>query len=227
MTQAIDSRSEKALSQAIKDRRATPSFSSDPVPDNDLKKILEAGISAPSAYNLQPWRFVVVREVEQRARLRQAAMKQPKVEEAPVVIVACADLEGWRSGDLDEIIRLAQQHGYGDEARYASMRKNIANFFSAPGNAGGLAPDFAVWANRQTMIAFTTMMWMAEVLGYDTAPMEGFYEDQVKATLHIPAHVRVVALLAIGHRKGEDKRFAGRFAMQRTVFAEKWGRPIP
>jgi nitroreductase len=227
MTQASDSSPEKTLSQAIKDRRATPGFFPDPVPENDLKKILEAGLSAPSAYNLQPWRFVVVREVEQRARLRQAAMKQPKVEEAPVVIVACADLEGWRSGDLDEIIRLAQQHAYGDEARYASMRKNIASFFSTPGNAGGLAPDFAVWANRQTMIAFTTMMWMAEVLGYDTAPMEGFYEDEVRATLGIPAHVRVVALLAIGHRKGEDKRFAGRFAMQRTVFAEKWGNPIP
>ena len=227
MTQTSGSRSEKAFSQAIKDRRATPGFVPDPVPENDLKKILEAGLSAPSAYNLQPWRFVAVREAEQRARLRKAAMNQPKVEEAPVVIVACADLEGWRSGDLDEIIRLAQQHGYGDEARYASMRKNIANFFSTPGNAGGLAPDFAVWANRQTMIAFTTMMWMAEVLGYDTAPMEGFYEDQVKTTLGIPAHVRVVALLAIGHRKGEDKRFAGRFAMQRTVFAEKWGNPIP
>jgi nitroreductase len=227
MTDAIDPRPEKALSQAIKDRRATPSFSSDPVPENDLKRILEAGLSAPSAYNLQPWRFVVVREAEQRARLRQAAMKQPKVEEAPVVIVACADLEGWRNGDVDEIIRLAQQHGYGDEARHASMRKNIANFFSAPGNAGGLAPDFAVWANRQAMIAFTTMMWMAEVLGYDTAPMEGFHEDQVKATLGIPAHVRVVALLAIGRVKGEDKRFAGRFAMQRTVFAERWGNPMP
>jgi hypothetical protein len=87
--------------------------------------------------------------------------QQPKVEEAPVVIVACADLEGWRNGDLDEIIRLAQQHGYGDQARYASMRKNIANFLgNTPGAAGGLAPDFAVWANRQTMIAFTTMMWM-------------------------------------------------------------------
>lgn len=219
---------EKTLSQAIQERRATPSFLTDAVPDADLKKILAAGLSAPSAYNLQPWRFVVVREPEQRVRLRQAAMKQPKVEEAPVVIVACADLEGWRSGDVDEVIRLAQQHGYGDEARHASMRKNVANFLgSAPGAAGGLTPDFAVWANRQTMIAFTTMMWQAEVLGYDTAPMEGFYEDQVKAALGIPAHVRVVALLAIGHRKGEDKRFAGRFAMQRTVFAEKWGNPIP
>lgn len=228
MTQASDVGREKTLSQAIQDRRATPGFLPDPVPESDLKKILEAGLAAPSAYNLQPWRFVVVRDAERRARLRQAAMKQPKVEEAPVVIVACADLEGWRSGDLDEIIRLAQRHGYGDEARYESMRKNITKFFgSAPGTAGGLAPDFAVWANRQTMIAFTTMMWMAEVLGYDTAPMEGFYEDQVKATLEIPVHVRVVALLAIGNRKGDDKRFAGRFAMLRTVFAETWGNPIP
>ena len=224
MTQATGSSPEKSLSQAIKDRRATPSFLPDAVPENDLKKILEAGLSAPSAYNLQPWRFLVVRNAEQRGRLRQAAMKQAKVEEAPVVVVACADLEGWHSGDLDEIIRLAQQHGYGDEARHASMRRNIAGFFgSTPSTVAGLAPDFAVWANRQTMIAFTTMMWMAEVLGYDTAPMEGFYEDQIKATLGIPSHVRVVALLAIGHRKGEDKRFAGRFAMQHTVFAESWG----
>jgi nitroreductase len=217
---------EKLLSDAIEDRRATPAFLPDAVPENDLRKILTAGLSAPSAYNLQPWRFVVVRDPQQRARLRHAAMKQLKVEEAPVVIVACADLDAWRTGDTEEVIRLAQKHSYGDEARHASMRKNIANFFAAPGNSGGLAPDFAVWANRQTMIAFTTMMWMAEVLGYDTAPMEGFYEDQVKATLGIPDQVRVVALLAIGHRKGEDKRFAGRFAMQRTVFAEVWGNPI-
>jgi len=227
MPHAFGSSLEKTLSHAINDRRATPSFLADPVPESDLKKILEAGLSAPSAYNLQPWRFLVVRDPEQRARLREAAMKQPKVEEAPVVVVACADLEGWRNGDLDEVIRLAQQHGCGDEARYAGMRKNVAGFFgSTPGTVGGLAPDFAVWANRQTMIAFTTMMWMAEVLGYDTAPMEGFYEDQIKTTLAIPSHVRVVALLAIGHRKGEDKRFAGRFAIQHTVFAEKWGEPF-
>jgi len=218
---------EKTLSEAIRERRATPSFLPDPVPDGDLNRILAAGLSAPSAYNLQPWRFVVVREPEQRSQLRTAAMKQPKVEKAPVVIVACADLDGWRNGDTEEMIRLAGEHGFGDEASHESMRKRIASFLAAPGNAGGLAPDLAVWANRQTMIALTTMMWMAEVLGYDTAPMEGFYEDQIKAVLGIPAQARVVALLAIGHRQGEDKPFAGRFAMQRTVFAERWGNPIP
>jgi nitroreductase len=219
--------SEKPFSVAIRDRRATPSFRPDPVAETDLEKILLAGLAAPSAYNLQPWRFVVVRDPEKRRLLRRAAMNQPKVEEAPVVIVACADLDAWKTGDLDEVIRLAEVHGYGDDSRYASMRKNVTKFFGAtPGSSGGLAPDFAVWANRHTMIAFTTMMWMAEVLGYDTAPMEGFDEEQVKSAFRIPEQVRVVALLAIGRRQGTDKPFAGRFPISRTVFADEWGVPI-
>ncbi len=218
---------EKPLSQALGERRATSSFLPDPVPDADLVRILEAGLSAPSGFNLQPWRFVVVRDPAQRLLLRQAAMNQAKVEEAPVVIVACGDAEAWRNGDLDEVIRLAQEHGYGEEKDHARIRKNVmATFDSPPGSAGGLAPDFSLWVNRQTMIALTTMMWMAEVLGYDTAPMESFYEDKVKTILGIPVQVRVVALLAIGRRKGEQKRFAGRFDRRRTVFAESWGREI-
>ena len=80
--------------------------------------------------------------------------------------------------------------------------------------------------NRHTMIAFTTMMWMAEVLGYDTAPMEGFFEDKVKSVLNIPESVRVVALLGIGRRKGADKPYAGRRAMREVCFTEKWGESI-
>src|SRR5260221_7117860 len=104
MTQAIDSRAEKALSQAIKDRRATPSFSSDPVPENDLKKILEAGLSSPRAHNLQPWRFVVVRPAWQRAPLRHAAVDQPQGGEAPVGLITGARLGSWRHGDLHRIL---------------------------------------------------------------------------------------------------------------------------
>ena len=222
-----DGKAEKSLSDAIQDRRATPSFLPDPVPDADLEKILAAGVAAPSAFNLQPWRFVVVRDIEQRRRLRLAAMNQPKVEEAPVVLIACADLDGWKNGDLEELIVLAQAHGCGNEARYDSMRKSVSKFFSAePGAAGGVAPDFAMWGNRQTMIAFTTMICMAEVLGYDTAPMEGFDEGLVKSAFAIPENVRVVALLAIGRLAGEDKSFAGRFPMAHNFFAEQWGKPI-
>jgi nitroreductase len=69
-------------------------------------------------------------------------------------------------------------------------------------------------------------MWMAEVLGYDTAPMEGFFEDKVKAVLEIPDSIRVVALLGIGRLKGADKPYAGRQALRGVCFAEKWGEAI-
>ena len=63
---------EKPLSQAIRERRATPSFDGTPIPPEDLHRILEAGLSAPSGYNMQPWRFVVVQGEEQKKRLRAA-----------------------------------------------------------------------------------------------------------------------------------------------------------
>ncbi|MCI0348358.1 MAG: nitroreductase family protein [Acidobacteriales bacterium] len=218
---------EKLLSEVIRERRATPSFESIPVHEADLKRIIEAGLAAPSGYNLQPWRVVVVRDPEQRRRLREAAFNQAKVEEAPVVVVACGDKDGWRNGDLDEMLRLAAANGYGGPEQHERARKSVTRFLGgAPGDQGGVAPDFGLWVNRHVMIAFTHIMLMAEALGYDTAPMEGFSESKVTALLKIPESVRVVALLAIGRRKGQDKPFGGRFPMSRTVFAEEWGKPL-
>lgn len=218
---------EKPLSQAILERRATPSFEHVPIHAADLEKIIRAGLEAPSGYNLQPWRFVVVREGAQKKRLREAAFGQPKVEEASAVVVACGDPHGWKNGDLAEMLRLAAENGYGQPQEQEGVRQRVTSFLgSTPGSPGGVAPSFDVWVNRHVMIALTTMMWMAEVLGYDTAPMEGFDEAKVKALLHIPQQVRVVALLAIGRRKGDDKPYGGRFETSHTVFAENWGRPI-
>lgn len=220
------STSEKPLSEAIRQRRATPHFDGTPIPDEDLKMILRAGMEAPSGYNLQPWRFVVVRDPEQRKRLRAAAMGQPKVEEASAVIVACGDTEGWKSGDLDEMLRLGNEHGFPTSGNDGA-RKNVNGLLSgAGGTSAGIEGDVRIWVNRHVMIALTTIMWMAEVLGYDTAPMEGFFEDRVRKTLEIPERVKVVALLAIGRRAGDDKRYGGRFDMKRVVFAERWGNEI-
>ncbi len=215
----MTNRTEKPLTRIIQERRATPHFSSSGVPDEDLKKILQAGLEAPSGYNLQPWRFVVVRDPEQRKRLRVAAMNQPKVEEAPVVIVACGDTEGWRNSDLEEMLRLGREHGFNNEAMIESARTNVTNALNSH-------PNISMWVTKHVMIAATTMMWMAEALGYDTAPMEGFFEDQVREVLGIPNHVRVVCLLAIGKLEGEDKKYGGRFAMSHTVFAERFGKPL-
>lgn len=217
---------ERFLSEAITDRRATPSFDGSLVPDEVLSAIVRAGIESPSGYNLQPWRFIVVRSAKQKQRLREAAMGQAKVEEAGVVIVCCGDLNAPRGPDLDDVLAESAKHGFSEEQNQ-KVRETIRGVFDAPaGNALGIAPDYAVWVNRHTMIAVTTMMWMAEVLGYDTAPMEGFFEDKVKSVLNIPDSVRVVALLGIGRRKGPDKPYAGRREMRKICFGEKWGKGI-
>ncbi len=218
---------EKPLSQVVRERRATPSFEDVPIHSADLEKIISAGLEAPSGYNLQPWRFVVVRDREQKKKLSQAAFGQPKIAEAGAVIVACGDPQGWKDGDLDQMLRISSEHGFTDDAVQERIRGAVTGLLgNTPGKAGGLEPDLGIWVNRQTMIALTTMMWTAETLGYDTAPMEGFMEDQVKTLLKIPARVRVVALLGIGRLKGADKRYAGRFPVERTVFAEEWGERI-
>lgn len=75
---------------AILSRGSVRKFTDDSVPENDVGRILEAGFSAPSAGNRQPWRVVVVRNESTRDRLAMAAYDQRFITEAPVVLVVCA-----------------------------------------------------------------------------------------------------------------------------------------
>jgi nitroreductase len=209
----------KTLSQAIEERRATPSFDGTPIPAEDLKQILDAGLHAPSGYNMQPWRFIVVQSPEQKRRLRAASYNQAKVEEASAVIVACGDADGWRK-DVDLMLQLGREGGM-PESYAAQARTSVSNFLS-----GFTTEQMHAWLNKHVMIATTTMMLMAEVLGYDTAPMEGFEQDKVHEVLRLPMSYWVVALLGIGHLKGPDKYNGGRFEMGHTVFGEEFGKPL-
>lgn len=84
------------LFEAIRTRRSIRAFTREEVSEGEIEKILDAARWAPSAGNIQPWIFVVVRSPEIKRRLAWAALNQFFIEEAPVVIVACADQE--RSG---------------------------------------------------------------------------------------------------------------------------------
>jgi nitroreductase len=209
----------KTLSQAIAGRRATPSFDGVPIPLEDLKQILDAGLHAPSGYNMQPWRFIVVQAPEQKKKLRAASYNQAKVEEASAVIVACGDADGWRK-DLDLMIQLGREGGM-PESYAAQAQTSVSNFLS-----GFSREQMHGWLNKHVMIATTHMMLMAEVMGYDTAPMEGFEQDKVHEVLRLPMSYWVVALLAVGHLNGPDKFYGGRFEMAHTVFGEEFGKPL-
>jgi nitroreductase len=210
---------QKSLAQAIRDRRATPSFDGTPIPPSDLRQILDAGLHAPSGYNMQPWRFIVVQSEEQKRKLRAASYNQAKVEEASAIIVACGDRDGWRK-DLDEMLRLGLNGGM-TEGYAAQAREAVPAYLSSFNE-----DQMTGWLNKMVMMALTSMMLMAEVMGYDTAPMEGFEQQGVCETLKLPMSYWVVGLLALGHLKGLDKFDGGRFDMSRTVFGEEYGKPL-
>ncbi len=207
-----------AFLDIVAERRAAGAFEPTPVSDEDLRAVLHAGLAAPSSYNLQPWRFIVVRGAEAKRKLRGACFNQAKVEEAPVVIVACGDADGWRSGDLDEMLRLGREGGM-PESFLEQTRSNVPKYLSEH-------PNLSAWLNRQVMLAFTTMMWAAESLGLDTAPMEGFDAGKLRQALKLPLSYEPVALLALGRATGQAKYNGGRFSAARMVFAEEFPRPL-
>ena len=204
----------KPLTEVVLERRATASFTDEEVPEEYLRAILELGTQAPSGYNLQPWRFVVVRGAENRQRLQQAAFNQAKVGEAPVVVIAVGMKEEWKER-ADEVFREGAERGAGNPESVEGYKRSAIQFVSSM--------DQAVWVNRHTMIAVTAIMLVAEAYGFDTAPMEGFDAAAVKREFGIPEEGEVVALLAIGRAAQPDKAYPGRFPLDRVAFGERFG----
>lgn len=204
----------KPLTEVLLERRATQSFTDEEVPEKYVRAILELGAQAPSGYNLQPWRFVVVRGEENRRRLQQAAFNQAKVGEAPVVVIAVGMKEEWKER-ADEVFQEGAARGAGKPETVEGYKQSALGFISTM--------DAALWVNRHTMIAVTTMMLVAEAYGFDTAPMEGFDAAAVKREFGIPEEGEVVALLAIGRGAQPDKPYTGRFELERIAYAESYG----
>jgi nitroreductase len=93
---------------AVKTRRSIRKFKPVPVPEAQLRQVLEAGRIAPSAGNRQPWKFVVVRDAATRKELVSACRNQAFVGEAGAIIVACAPDESLRWHMVD--IGIAVDH---------------------------------------------------------------------------------------------------------------------
>ena len=184
------------------------------MPEETLNAILRLGLQAPSGYNLQPWRFIVVRDEANRARLQAAAYNQAKVGQAPVVIIALGMKEEWKRL-AEEVFREGAERGAGNPETWRKYMEGALGFLSHM--------PMDVWVNRHTMIAFTTLMYAAEAYGFDTAPMEGFDAAAVKREFGLPDEAEVVALLAIGRAKQPDKVYPGRFPVERIFFSERFG----
>jgi len=80
------------LKEVIKNRKSIREYEDTPIKEDKLLRVLEAARLAPSGANRQAWKFVVVRDIQRRQKLAQAAEGQTFVAQAPVVIAAVATL---------------------------------------------------------------------------------------------------------------------------------------
>jgi len=105
---------------AIQTRRSIRSYLPDPIPEEVLKKILEAGRLAPSANNRMPWNFIVVKDPGKRKAMAESGTYGRFLTESPVVIVGCGDRKAaskWYAVDttiaLENMVIAATAEGVG------------------------------------------------------------------------------------------------------------------
>ena len=174
-------------------RRAINFF--DPTRDVEpelLKAVVEDAANAPSGFNLQPYKIVVLRDAEAKARLRPLAMDQPKVTEAPVVLMVLADREGWKPGNP------------GFETVFAKDKKPEQRdwFVKAAQGLYGKDTDSALaFAVKNASLFAMSLMYAATNRGLSTHPMDGFDHDAVRKAFEIPENYRIPMLIAVGYMK--------------------------
>lgn len=180
-TQTLD------VAAAAAARRSIRVYRQEPIPREDLERIFEIVRLAPSAFNVQPWRFVVVTDPELKAKLGAAANGQKQVTGAPAVIVLYTDMKQVLD-NVDDIM-----HPGIPADKRAAGAAGFRESWSQKTDA-----EREQWGASQGYIALGYLLLAASSLGYGTSPMLGFDPAKVKAALALPSHVAVPALVAIG-----------------------------
>jgi nitroreductase len=181
--------------EAALSRRSIRHYAPTPIPDADLLELLRLAGRAPSAFNVQPWRFIVVQNDDLKAKLAEAAHGQQQVLRAPATIVMYSDMESALAR-----IPEAMHPDMPADKRDAGVQGFRGTF------AKQTVDERETWGNSQANIALGYLLLLAESLGYATSPMLGFDPGKVKAQLGLPAHVRITALVSIGYPAEEGFR---------------------
>lgn len=173
---------------AIKARRAVKHYDPEHVmSDEDLHKLLDLAILSPTAFNVQNWRFVVVRDKELRKKVRAAAWDQSQVTDASALFILCADLKAWKK-EPERYWRDAPQ-----QAR-DMLLPAIAEYYE------GQPQVERDEAHRSCGIAAQTLMIAAKAMGYDSCPMDGFDFDKVGELIKLPEDHVITMFVAVGKK---------------------------
>lgn len=193
--------------EAIYSRRAIKEFDPDfEMPADDEKKLFEAMIQAPTSFNIQHWRFVVVKDPESRARIRKEfGNDQAQMTDASLLVIFTADVKAWAK----------DPHRY-----WVNAPQEVADLL-----VGWMAPfhEGREWlqrdeAQRSIGMAMQTLMLAAQELGYQSCPMIGFDIDKVAELIGLPDDHVMGPMVAIGKGTKDSWPKPGQLPLEEIVF---------
>jgi len=146
--------------EAIKTRRAVKHYDADHrMTDAEIEQLMSLAVLAPTAFNIQNWRFVLVRDPELRQRIRELAWGQAQVTDASLLVVLCADTKSWEK----------------EPGRYwANAPKEVQEFMlpAIDNYYRGREQVQRDEAMRSCGIAAQTLMLSAKAMVYESCPMD-------------------------------------------------------
>ncbi|MDH5297896.1 MAG: nitroreductase family protein [Desulfobulbaceae bacterium] len=172
--------------QAIESRRAVKHYDPDHrLTAAEVERLLSLAMLAPTAFNIQNWRLVVVRDPQLRRQIREVAWNQAQVTDASLFIILCADLKAWER----------------EPARYWQKALPEVQDFIVPAIDRYYRGKEQVQrdeAMRSCGIAAQTLMLAAKAMGYDSCPMDGFDFEAVGKLINLPPDHVIAMFVAIG-----------------------------
>lgn len=199
-----------SVKQALQQRRSVKHF--DPahkMSDDEFKHLIEHAILSPSAFNLQHWRIVRVSDTKQRQAVRQAAYDQPQMTDASEVLVLCMDLKTW-----DKEPAKYWSHTGPEVADF--MVQSITGYYQENHQA---QRDEGM---RSCSILSMALMLMAQEMGYDSCPMDGFDFKQVGDIINMPQDHEICLILTIGKALADPHPKGGQLALDDVVLTDRF-----
>jgi len=193
--------------QAIEQRRSIKQYDTTfEMPEADVQRLLDLALLSPTSFNIQNWRFVVVRDPVQKKALRAAAWDQAQVEEAHLTIVLCGDIDAWKKNP----------ERYWKEVPQATQDVLVPMIGQFYENSGERVQRDEVM--RSCGIAAQTLMLAAKAMGYDSNPMIGFDPEKVAELINLPNDHAIGMILVIGKQLKPAHPRGGQLDKSEVVF---------
>ena len=198
------------VKETIEARRSVKHYDPDHVmPEEDLAELIRLTKLAPSSFNMQNYRILVVRDAEVRQQIRAAAWDQPQVTDASVLFILCADLSAHQENP-------STYWAHAPQEVQDILGPMIQPFYEGKDT---LIRDEAM---RSSALAGMTLMLAAKDMGYDSCPMIGFDGEKVAELINLPQHYALSFMIPVGKQAQPGWERGDRLADERVVAYDKF-----